>query len=178
MMTKPDRDDEARSRGGWGPAICILGGIMMVVTVLDLPPNFQKLAASEAQVTRVPYIKFKMTLLDYVDVAEKTFSGEWHRIHWRQYEHPALDLDGTSTWIATGFGRHGRPAELADVREGDRVKVWVHEPSREVWQVAYRDKTLLAYEAIASQDSQRRRTFRFVALGVLLIGMVLAVFRF
>jgi len=177
-MSKANVDEATRQRGVWGPGLCVLGCFLLAFTFMNLPPKFEKLAASDVQVTRAPYMKIKMTAWDVFNAVEDFFKGGWYRVHADQYVFPALDLDGTPTWIAYGQSHHMLPKELADVQAGDKIKVWIDVPGKTVWQVAYRNKTLMDYEDIKKQDAHWRHLFRLAAFGIFLVGLVLAVLKF
>jgi len=161
----------------WGFALLVIAVLCMATSFTGLPPRFDQLTESEVKVTQAPYIKHKMTGWDYFNVAEDVVLGHWHKLNLSQYQYPVLDLDGTPTWIGTGAMYAGRPPELADVRAGDRLRVWIDVPETQLWQVAFRDKTIMAYGDVARRDGERRHTARFLAFALFLVGVVLAFLR-
>ena len=167
-------EETAGKRGMSGFALLVIGGICMASSFTNLPPKFERLTASEANVTKAPYITHKMKVWDYLNVAEDVVLGHWHKLNLSQYQYPVLDLDGIPTWIGTGAMFAGRPPDLASVHTGDRIRVWIDVPQSQLWQAASGDKTIMAYGDVARRDGERRHTARYLSFALMLFGVVLA----
>ncbi len=162
-----------------GFAVCAVACVIFFQVFTDRPPKYESLVSSEAQVTRVPYLKWHLKGLDRVAAPLDTVYSFLSMKKPSNWSYPAIDLDGSRVWIATGFQSHASSREMYELAAGDKIQVWtwIEGGEKFVWHVTHRNRTLLAYEDVAKRDADNRQLFLYVAIGILVFGLVLVILR-
>jgi hypothetical protein len=177
MITRTKAGEPSAKWPWWGIGGIVTACFILFMSFTDRPPKYESLVASDAQVTRAVYQTRMLTGNAFVRTVNYILHNNWGKKEWekRDYTHPAFDLDGKPAWIATGFDSQAYPRELRALSVGDKIRVWVWIESGEqhVWQVAYRNQTLLAYDHIVKRDADKRQFYHLFAAGCFLIGLVL-----
>lgn len=176
MISRKPKEEESRTPW-WrslGFAACAIAFVSSLLIFTDRPPKYESLQSSEAQVTRAPYYKWHLKGLDHVmaplSVIDNLFTNK-PRVN---YSYPAIDLDGSRVWIATGFQSHKSSKAMSELAVGDKIQVWtwIADGEKYAWHVAHRNRTLLDYDAIAKRDADNRKDFLYVAIAIFLVGLV------